>query len=186
MFDRLGPRQRTLAFFGLLALGCIGAVAGALMLADARLDLPAARPAFVSAGLMAGFAILGICALMWLIFDETVARPIERLAAAMHARAATDMRGGIDTTVARHLGDLSVPLSGPDCEEVANQPKYEAHEPKPQAEPDGGGQCAIGNGDGALHVCIEQGDQAIIRQRPDCVVLTGENSSSMVECFSSA
>ncbi|OAN68830.1 DNA polymerase III subunit epsilon [Rhodobacteraceae bacterium EhC02] len=111
MFDRLGPRQRTLAFFGILALACILVVAGALMLADARLDMPEARPAFVSAGLMAGFAILGICALMWLIFDETVARPIERLAAAMHARAATDMRGGIDTTVARHLGDLTLAAS---------------------------------------------------------------------------
>ena len=111
MFDRLGPRQRTLAFFSLLALACILVVAGALMLADARLDMPEARPAFVSVGLMSGFAILGICALMWLIFDETVARPIERLAAAMHARASTDMRGGIDTAVARHLGDLTTAAS---------------------------------------------------------------------------
>ena len=111
MFDRLGPRQRTLAFFSVLAVACIGAVAGSLVLAESRLDLPEARTAFVSAGLMAGFAILGLCALMWLIFDETVARPIERLAAAMHARAATDMRGGIDATVTRHLGDLATAAS---------------------------------------------------------------------------
>ena len=107
MFDRLKPRQRTLAFFGLLAVGSIGAVVGSLVLADSRLDMEEARPAFVSAGLMASFAILGLCALMWLIFDEMVARPIERLTAAMHARAATDMRGGIDTAVARHLGELT-------------------------------------------------------------------------------
>jgi len=111
MFERLGPRQRTLAFFTVLAFGCVAAVGGALAVADARLDLPAARSAFVAAGLMAGFAIFGICALMWLIFDEMVARPIERLAAAMHARAATDMRGGIDTAVARHLGDLATAAS---------------------------------------------------------------------------
>ena len=49
----------------------------------------------------------------------------------------------------RHFGDLCVPLRGPDCEEVANQPECEAYEPEPQAEPDGGGQGAIGNGDGA-------------------------------------
>lgn len=111
MLERLGPRQRTLAFFLLLAFGCIGAVGAALAVAHARLDLPQARSAFIGAGLMAGFAILGICALMWLVFDEMVARPIERLAAAMHARAATDMRGGIDTAVARHLGDLATAAS---------------------------------------------------------------------------
>ncbi len=111
MFARLGPRQRTLAFFALLALACIAAVVGALAVADARLGLPEARQAIVAAGLMASFAIIGICALMWLIFDETVARPIERLAAAMHARASTDMRGGIDTAVARHLGDLATAAS---------------------------------------------------------------------------
>ncbi|MFU8863209.1 MAG: exonuclease domain-containing protein [Rhodobacterales bacterium] len=111
MLERLGPRQRTLAFFALLAFGCIGAVGAALAVAHARLDLPQARSAFIGAGLMASFAILGICALMWLVFDEMVARPIERLAAAMHARAATDMRGGIDTAVARHLGDLATAAS---------------------------------------------------------------------------
>ncbi len=111
MFSRLGPRQRTLAFFGLLAIACIAAVCGALAVADSRLDLPQARPALVAAALMASFAIIGICALMWLVFDETVARPIERLAAAMHARAATDMRGGIDSAVTRHLGDLATAAS---------------------------------------------------------------------------
>ncbi len=107
MIDRLRPRQRTLALFAVLALACIGAVAGALMMAEARLDHADPRAALVSAGLMAGFTILGICALAWFIVDDLVARPMERLAAAMQAHAATDMRRGIDADMARHLGDLA-------------------------------------------------------------------------------
>src|SRR6056297_1802398 len=49
----------------------------------------------------------------------------------------------------RHFSDLCVSLRGPDCEKVAHQPKCEAYEPEPQAQPDGGRQGAIGNGDGA-------------------------------------
>lgn len=107
MFDRLRPRQRTLAFFALLALACIGGVAGAMVLADSRLDHADPRSALISAGLMACFGILGICAVMWFIFDDMVVRPMERLAAAMQAHAATDMRRGIDIEMARHLGDLA-------------------------------------------------------------------------------
>lgn len=107
MFDRVRPRQRTLAFFAVLAFACIGAVVGALLLANARLDPDQPQSALLSAGLMAGFAIFGICAVMWLIFDDMVVRPMERLAAAMQAHAASDMRRGIDTASLRHLGELA-------------------------------------------------------------------------------
>ena len=49
----------------------------------------------------------------------------------------------------RHLGDLCISLGGPDREEMTNQPERQAHEPKTQAEPDGGGESAVGDGDGA-------------------------------------
>ena len=107
MFDKVRPRQRTLAFFALLALGCIGAVVGALLLAQARMDPDHPHTALVTAGLMASFGVFGVCAVMWLIFDDMVVRPMERLAAAMQAHAATDMRRGIDTTQLRHLGELA-------------------------------------------------------------------------------
>src|SRR6056297_1125890 len=45
-------------------------------------------------------------------------------------------QGRITEMPPRHFSDLCVSLRGPDCEEVADQPKCEAHEPKPQAEPD--------------------------------------------------
>ena len=101
MLDRLRPRQRTLAFFALLAFGSIGVLAAALVLAEARLDQPQARQAFITAGIIGSFGIFGFVAVMWLIFDDMVVRPMERLAAAMQAHAATDMRRGIDE---RHAG----------------------------------------------------------------------------------
>ena len=107
MLDRLRPRQRTLAFFALLAFGSIGVLAAALVLAEARLDQPQARQAFITAGIIGSFGIFGFVAVMWLIFDDMVVRPMERLAAAMQAHAATDMRRGIDADTARHLGDLA-------------------------------------------------------------------------------
>ncbi|MBR2573281.1 MAG: 3'-5' exonuclease [Loktanella sp.] len=107
MLDRLRPRQRTLAFFALLAFGSIGVLAAALVLAEARLDQPQARQAFITVGIIGSFGIFGFVAVMWLVFDDMVVRPMERLAAAMQAHAATDMRRGIDADTARHLGDLA-------------------------------------------------------------------------------
>ncbi len=37
-----------------------------------------------------------------------------------------------------HVRELRIPLGGPDREEMTNKPECEAHEPKTQAEPDGG------------------------------------------------
>ncbi|WP_322891149.1 MULTISPECIES: exonuclease domain-containing protein [unclassified Yoonia] len=131
MFDRLRPRQRTLALFALLAACCIGAVAGALMMAEARLDHTDPRSVLISAGLLAGFTILGICALAWFIVDDMVARPMERLAAAMQTHAATAMDRGIDAAMARHLGDvaqgaaaLSARLASARAEADANLARY--------------------------------------------------------------
>ncbi|WP_322893083.1 MULTISPECIES: exonuclease domain-containing protein [unclassified Yoonia] len=107
MFDRVRPRQRTLAFFALLAFACIGAVVGALLLANARLDPDHPQAALLTAGLLAGFAIFGICAVMWLVLDDMIVRPLERLTAAMQAHAASDMRRGIDPAPLKHLGDLA-------------------------------------------------------------------------------
>jgi DNA polymerase-3 subunit epsilon len=107
MFDRLRPRQRTLAFFALLAGAVIAVVFGALWLAAGRMAEATPSSALISAGVMAAIGILGVCAVMWLIFDDMVVRPMERLAAAMQAHAATDMRRAIDPAMARHLGDLA-------------------------------------------------------------------------------
>src|SRR6056297_1275709 len=57
--------------------------------------------------------------------------------------------GRVAQVSARHLGDLRIPLGGPNGEEMTNEPECEAHEPKTQAQPNGGRQGAIGNGDGA-------------------------------------
>lgn len=109
MLARLGLRLRVLLFFAALAAGCIGAVALGLTVGAGRLaGLPeAARTAFVQAGLIAGFVILGLIAWVWFLFDQNVARAIETVSAAIRARAHAEVDGEIDTTPARYLGDLA-------------------------------------------------------------------------------
>ncbi len=107
MFERLGLRLRVFLFFAALVLGCWLALAGGLWLGWRRAADPALLPAFTLAGTVAGFAILGLVAWIWFLFDENVARAIERLAGGMRARAHAEVADGIDTAPARYLGDLA-------------------------------------------------------------------------------
>ncbi len=107
MLARLGLRLRVLAFFAALALGGIGAVAAGLWLGYARLGLPEALPGFVQAGIVAGFALLGLVAWVWYLFDLHVARAIDRLAGSIRARAHADVSDPLDPAPGRYLGDLA-------------------------------------------------------------------------------
>ena len=97
-------RLRTLLFFALIAAGAILATTLGLWLAWRR--APEALPALVTAGLVAAFGTALVTALVWLLFDEHVAKAIDRLAAAMRARAHGGVSTNLDTGHARHLGDL--------------------------------------------------------------------------------
>ena len=107
MFTRMSLRLRIFLFFALLALGGAALVIVGLVIGYARLGEDHALSAFVIAGLVAVFAIGGLTTWIWVLFDEHVARPVERLAADLRARAHSDVDKGIDTAIARYLGDLA-------------------------------------------------------------------------------
>ena len=107
MLEHLGLRIRVFLFFAALAAGGWVAVGAGLWLGWRRVADPALLPAFTTAGLVAGFGLLGLVAWVWFLFDENVARAIERLAGGMRARAHAEVADGIDTSPARYLGDLA-------------------------------------------------------------------------------
>ncbi|MBY6065898.1 3'-5' exonuclease [Leisingera aquaemixtae] len=112
MHTRLSLRLRIFLFFCLLALGGIAVTTGALWLGYSRSGHPELTDAFLFSGLLSGFAMLGLCAGIWLLFDENVAKPIERLAAGMRARAHAGVNKELDTHGARYLGDLAAAAQG--------------------------------------------------------------------------
>ena len=107
MLTRLSLRLRIFLFFALLALGGSALVIAGLIIGYIRLGEPHALSAFVIAGLVAVFAIGGLTTWVWVLFDEHVARPVERLAADLRARAHADVDQGIDPAIGRYLGDLA-------------------------------------------------------------------------------
>ncbi|SPH16861.1 DNA polymerase III PolC-type [Defluviimonas aquaemixtae] len=119
MRDGLSLRQRLLLFFAALAVGCMAAVAGGLWLGYDRLGDPSAQSAFVTAGAVAGFAILGLSAWIWLLFDDNVGRALDRLAAGMRAQAHADSAGTFDAAPGRYLGDLG-PAATALCETLTH------------------------------------------------------------------
>ncbi|WP_375699739.1 exonuclease domain-containing protein [Pseudophaeobacter sp. TrK17] len=112
MLTHLSLRLRIFLFFCLLALGAITVSLGSLWLSFERAATPALLDPFIFAGLMGTFAILGLCAGIWLLFDENVAKPIEILAAEMRLRAHGGVSRGIDAKTARYLGDLAPAAAG--------------------------------------------------------------------------
>ena len=107
MFMHLSLRLRIFLFFALLAIGGAVLVAGGLVLGYIRLGEEHALSSFVIAGVVAVLAIFGLTTWIWVMFDEHVARPVERLAADMRTRAHTDVTHDIDHAPARYLGDLA-------------------------------------------------------------------------------
>lgn len=107
MLARLSLRIRIFLFFCLIAAASIGAVECALWIGYGRAGKPELFDAFVFSGALSLFAILGITAGIWLLFDENVAKPIERLAAGLRARAHGGVTSSLDPEAARYLGDLA-------------------------------------------------------------------------------
>ena len=116
MLSRLSLRLRIFLFFCLLAAGGIAVTTGALIIGYRRADTAELMDAFVFVGLLTGFCLTGMIAGVWLLFDENVAKPIERLASEMRARAHAGVTGRMDLNAARYLGDLA-----PAAQAVAGQ-----------------------------------------------------------------
>jgi DNA polymerase-3 subunit epsilon len=103
----LSLRFRIFLFFCLIGLGgCVLALLG-LWLGYRQLGAPQALSAFVTAGIFTAFGLLALSAFIWRLFDENVAKPIERLAAQFRVRANADVDAGFDAEAARFLGDLA-------------------------------------------------------------------------------
>jgi len=107
MFTNLSLRLRIFLFFAAIAIGGSVLVIGGLTIGYIRLGEDHALGSFMIAGLVGVLAIFGLSTWIWVLFDENVARPVERLAADLRAQAHTDIENGISGDTARYLGDLA-------------------------------------------------------------------------------
>lgn len=107
MLTRLSLRLRVFLIFTGLAAAILVATALGLWLGYSRLGLPGVGQGFIQAGVLAGFAALGLVATVWYLFDLNVAKPIETLSGALRARAHSDVTADMDAAIARYLGDLA-------------------------------------------------------------------------------
>ena len=104
---QLSLRLRVFLFFAALAAGNLAALVAGLVFAYARLGAPGLREGFVIGGVVLGAAILALIAGVWHLFDENVAKPIERLAGGMRARTHAEVEAELDQVSGRYLGDLA-------------------------------------------------------------------------------
>lgn len=107
MVHRLSLRLRVFLFFALVAIGGVAAVIGALWLGYSRLGEPWALSAFLTSGIVAAFVILGLVTWVWMLFDENVAKAVDRLASDMRVRAHAGVDCDLDHDPAKYLGDLA-------------------------------------------------------------------------------
>ncbi|PSL21721.1 3'-5' exonuclease [Shimia abyssi] len=107
MLTGLSLRVRILLFFALIAIGGAAIVSLALYLGYRNALNDGVGAGFVLAGVLSGFGLMGLAAGIWLLFDENVAKPIERIAATMRTHAHARVDTNVDTHAARYLGDLA-------------------------------------------------------------------------------
>ncbi|MEM7742699.1 MAG: exonuclease domain-containing protein [Pseudomonadota bacterium] len=106
MWTRWSLRFRIFLFFALIVLGGAAGIAGGIALGYGRLGSADPLSAFVLAGAVAAFALGGIVLWVWLLFDENVAKPVQRLSSDLRARTHTDVDTAIEAGQAQYLGDL--------------------------------------------------------------------------------
>ncbi len=102
-----GLRLRVFLFFCLIALGGIAVSILALWFGYRQLGDPDALSAFVTTAVISGFGITGLSIFIWLLFDDNVSKPIERLAASLRVGAHAGIMTEFDQATARYLGDLA-------------------------------------------------------------------------------
>lgn len=107
MLTSLGLRLRIFLLFLGLVVASLAVVGVALYGGYLRSNSSNAGGGFLFAGTLAGFGLLAIGVGFWLLFDENVAKPIERIASAMRIRAHADADASLDLHQARYLGDLA-------------------------------------------------------------------------------
>jgi DNA polymerase III subunit epsilon len=111
MFTRLSLRLRIFLFFCLLAAGGAALAGGALWFGWSRAETALPTAPFITSFIMFAFLNTGLAVAVWLLFDENVAKPINKLSADLRLRAHSGIDGPVDTDAARYLGDLA-PAAG--------------------------------------------------------------------------
>ncbi|WP_170332910.1 3'-5' exonuclease [Ruegeria arenilitoris] len=112
MLTRLSLRLRIFLFFCLLAFGGLVISSVALWISYARAGDPDLANAYIFAEILIAFGLLALIAGVWLLFDDNVAKPIERLSAELRARAHAGVSSDLDLRAARYLGDLAPAAAG--------------------------------------------------------------------------
>lgn len=107
MLGRLSLRFRVFLFFCLVAGGAVALVAASLAFGWSRSASELAKTPFVTAFVIFAFANTGLVLLIWLLFDEHVAKPINQLSAALRLRAHAQVDTNADIPSAQYLGDLA-------------------------------------------------------------------------------
>lgn len=111
MLQTLSLRLRVFLFFAFMGAATVAIIGGALAFAASRVDPADPTAALFTGGVIAAFFCAGLIAGIWYLFDENVARAIERVSAEMRARAHADVKADLDAAPARYLGDLA-PAAG--------------------------------------------------------------------------
>jgi DNA polymerase-3 subunit epsilon len=106
MFKNLSLRTRIFLFFALIALGSILITIAALWFSYQRLDNQELMSAFINAGLISSFGILGLSTFIWLLFDENIAKAIETITTQLRTHPHSDNSKTLETKSTRYLGDL--------------------------------------------------------------------------------
>ena len=107
MFTRLSLRFRIFLFFCLLAAGGAALAGGAMYLGWSRAQHALPSTPFLTAFVIFAFLNTGLAVVVWLLFDENIAKPINKLAADLRLRAHSGVDAEVETEAARYLGDLA-------------------------------------------------------------------------------
>ena len=105
--DKLSLRLRIFLFFALLGLGGLVLVSVGLFVGYRQIGDPGALGGFLFAGVVAGFAVLALTTWIWVLFDEHVARPVDRISAELRARAHAGIDAELQGDLGVYLGDLA-------------------------------------------------------------------------------
>jgi DNA polymerase-3 subunit epsilon len=107
MLTNLSLRIRIFLFFVLLGAGGLVLVFGALYVGYNKAMAGDVTSGFTLSAIISGFGLLALCVGVWLLFDENVAKPIERLAAGLRAQTHAGAGTGLTEDAAKYLGDLA-------------------------------------------------------------------------------
>lgn len=107
MLTSLGLRLRIFLLFLGIAVACTAAVGASLYAGYSRSFESGTESGFLFAGVLSLFGILAVSTWVWFLFDENVAKPIERLSATIRTRTHADVDTSVDLHQARYLGDLA-------------------------------------------------------------------------------